>query len=376
MIGLLGLAAMAGVYLFMLHPKIGAAPEQDVSLARVWEAMLAEVPLDEFDRVERGPLQFPRDHGAHPAAPMETWNLSAHLEGESGEDLGFQFSLARLSLVAPGAEPANSPWELREVYRGHAILATGDGTVIAEERLRRGLAGLAGYDAPSREWRLDNWSFGARDGSGDRVLTIAATIGANAAVELRLEPEKSVVSPDRDNSGGQPFEGYSVARLSARGVMVSTQGREIVKGSAWLDHLWGDLPLPAGPTVWDRLLLQTDDGTDISVVRTRRRDGGGTPTLAGFIVGPTGDVSRIDGATATLEPLRRWGPPGAPRAYPVGWRLILDGEREIVVSPLVDNQLHDFVVPLWSGTVTARGDLGAGPVEGIGTLQLNGYAAP
>lgn len=374
-IGLLGFAAIGGGYLLSGGPKFDAGPERAVSDARGWSAMLAEVPLEEFDRNWSGPLDFPRDHGAHPMAPMETWSLSVHLHDEGGETLGFQFSLARLALVAPNAEPAQSAWDMRELYRGHTILARNEGAAIAEERLRRGIAGVAGYDAPSREWRLDDWSMKVEDGLTGPALAIAATVGESAALELRLEPEKTATSPGAD-SANAPFRGYSMTRLRAKGALVTAEGRETVEGAAWLDHLWGDLPFPTGPMVWDRLVLQVDDGSDISLIRTRRRTGGGTPTVEGFIVGPAGNVSQIESASVEMEPVHTWGPAGAPSAYPVGWRLSLDGDNEMIVSPLVDDQLHDFVVPMWSGVVTARGDLGSGPVEAVGTLQLNGYAEP
>lgn len=372
--GLLGFTAMAGGYLLVDWRKVEGGIDQDASLVPAWTVLLAEVPIEEFERVAGDPLDFPRDHGAHTASPVETWNLTANLHDTDGRILSFQLSLARLALVAPDAEPATAVWDLREVYRGHTILVRDEGASSAEERLRRGFAGLAGYDAPSREWRLDDWFLKIEEGATHPALTIAATVGADAALELRLEPEKQAVSPEVD-SVDAPFRGYSLTRLAAKGVLVTAEGRESVRGTAWFDHLWGDLPFPTGPTVWDRLLLQVDDGSDILMVRTRRRDGSGTPTLQGFIVGPEGNVSQI-GSAAVAEPLRRWAPAGEPSEYPVAWRLNLGGDREMVVSPLVENQLHEFVIPVWSGAVTAHGDLGSGPVEAVGILQLNGYAAP
>lgn len=307
MIGLLGFTAMTGGYLLANWRKVDGGTDQDASLAPAWTALLAEVPIDEFDRVAGDPLSFPRDHGAHPNSPVETWNLSVNLHDTAGESLGFQLSLARLALVAPDAEPAASVWDLREFYRGHTILVRENGTARAEERLRRGFAGLAGYDAPSSEWRLDDWSLTVEEGATHPALTIAATVGADAVLELRLEPEKQAISPEVD-SVDAPFRGYSLTRLAATGVLVTTEGRESVQGTALFDHLWGDLPFPTGPTVWDRLLLQVDDGTDILVVRTRRRDGGGTPTVQGFIVGPEGNVSQIESAAVAMEPLQRWAP--------------------------------------------------------------------
>ena len=42
------------------------------------------------------------------------------------------------------------------------------------------------------------------------------------------------------------------------------------------------------------------------------------------------------------------------------------------VAPLVDDQLHDFLEPVWSGTVRAHGRHGDREVSGRGTLTLTG----
>ena len=44
------------------------------------------------------------------------------------------------------------------------------------------------------------------------------------------------------------------------------------------------------------------------------------------------------------------------------------------VAPIADDQLHDFVAPLWSGIVKGEGMLGELPASGRGTLMLTGDA--
>jgi predicted secreted hydrolase len=142
-----------------------------------------------------------------------------------------------------------------------------------------------------------------------------------------------------------------------------------VSGLAWLDHAWGELPLPGGPIAWDRLQLQLDDGTDLSVTRARRRSGAGAATVEGYAVGPGGTAARL-GGSIEMEPARIWRDRGA--AYPVAWRLAGNG-LDLSVAPLLDDQVQDFVALLWSGVVTAEGVLGDRPATGVGTLNLTGY---
>ena len=73
-----------------------------------------------------------------------------------------------------------------------------------------------------------------------------------------------------------------------------------------------------------------------------------------------------------MEPSRIWRPDRNGAPYPVAWRLAGDG-LALSVAPLSDDQVQDFVAPLWSGMVTAEGLAGGRPVTGVGTLTLTGY---
>ena len=175
------------------------------------------------------------------------------------------------------------------------------------------------------------------------------------------------------NGAGPPFRGFSVTRMSGEGFIRAEGHRQPVSGLAWLDHLWGEVPLPVGPIAWDRLQLQLDDGTELSVFRARRRDGGGSATLAGYAVDPRGNVEQLSGGSLADGSDPHMAPIPRGRSYPLDWRLSA-GELRLRVSPMVDDQFHDFVAPLWSGLVTAAGRLRGSHVSGRGTLLLTGYA--
>jgi predicted secreted hydrolase len=234
----------------------------------------------------------------------------------------------------------------------------------AEERFSRGALGAAGHDAEAGEIRLDHWRLGLPRGAEDRAMTLEATVGA-AALWLRLTPAKAALLPE---GGGGPFRGYAMTRLDATGRLERDGETRAVSGVAWLDHAWGDLPPPGGPIAYDRLQLHLADGTDLSLVRTRRRDGGGTPSVDGFAVGPEGEVRDLGGASMTAEDGDRGG-------WPLRWR-VEAGALSLSVSPVVAGQRRDFVEPVWSGLVRAEGRGPEGPVAGVGTLNLTGYETP
>ena len=294
--------------------------------------------------------------------------MSVHLRTRAGDDLGAQVSFFRLGVTPPGS-PQGETWELRELYRGHvAWMDAGASGPSGEERFARGIPALAGYDAEAGELRLDDWVLGFE---GD-TIRLQATVQDAAVMNLVMVPEKPAVAPGGEG-GEAPFVGYALTRLAVTGSVDRGLGEEVVSGTAWLDHSWGELPIPGtGPVAWDRLQGQLDDGSDISVLRSRRSDGRGTPTLNGAVVEASGAVSAVDEAALRMTPVSTWRDAATGIEYPVEWRLEGAG-LALDVEPVTDAQARAFTVPMWNGMVRLTGTRGGVPVAGKGTLQLTGY---
>lgn len=94
-------------------------------------------------------LEFPADHGAHPAFRIEWWYLTANLTGPDGTDYGAQWTLFRSALAPEEVEGWSSP----QLWMGHAAVTTPDTHHFAE-RLARGGVGQAGVtlDGGFRAW--------------------------------------------------------------------------------------------------------------------------------------------------------------------------------------------------------------------------------
>ncbi|MES0827645.1 lipocalin family protein [Ruegeria sp. SCP11] len=318
-------------------------------------------------------LELPEDHGAHVNSRTETWQLLTHLSDEDGNELGFQFLFLRIGIAPPTAPPQDSIWDVRQLERVHvALLGANSAKVAHEERFGRGIPRLSGFDWDAAELRMDNWFLSFGDDGTQATLKLYVTINDNAVVELEMRPVKQAVALEPDGADA-PFVGYSMTRLTVDGGVDQGQGKKRVTGTAWYDHLWGELPVPgAGPVAWDRLQLQLEDGAEISAVRSRRIDGRGATTVNGAIFEPNGEIISLDEETIKMTASRTWLSTSTGVEYPIEWQL-KGPDLDITIEPLFDGQVLDFSVPLWSGIVRVNGRRAEAPVSGLGTLQLTGY---
>lgn len=337
-------------------------------------SVLASIPDEGFEHPSSDwKLKLPEDHGAHDSSRTETWQLVTHLSDEDGNELGFQFFFLRIGIAPPMTPPQDSIWDARQLERVHvALLNANSAKVAREERFGRGIPKLSGFDWDAAELRMDNWFLSFGEGGRQAPLKLYATISDKAVVELEMRPAKKAVALEPDGADS-PVVGYSMTRLTVEGSVDQGLGKKRVTGTAWYDHLWGELPVPgAGPVAWDRLQLQLEDGAEISAVRSRRIDGRGAATVDGAIFEPNGEVISLDEETLKLTASRTWLSPSTGVEYPIEWQL-QGPDLDIMIEPLFDAQVLDFSFPLWSGIVRVRGNRAQLAVSGLGTLQLTGY---
>ncbi|MEM8623547.1 MAG: lipocalin-like domain-containing protein [Pseudomonadota bacterium] len=343
-----------------------SAPEQTDVVTRLIEDETAHG----FEPLAAGwALSLPDDHGGHDDARMETWALSAHLRDKAGNTLGIQISLSRLG-VRNLASTEHAGWAFGDLHRAHVVFSDDAAqTAMGEERVgRRG----GGHDNAEGQVWLDDWSLSFDPTAARAPISLTASV-EGVPLQLTLSPTKPALSAGGGEAG--PARGYSLPGLEVTGWIGAGTDRREVTGQGWFDHAWGELPVPGGPVTYDRLLLQLADGTDLTLLRTRRVDGRGVATVDGALIDAAGDVRTLSDDTLTLEAAPASPVNGADGNFVLNWTIRGAG-LDLQVEPAFPEQFFAFAQPLWSGLVTVEGMKDGAPISGLGTLQTAAAEQP
>lgn len=358
--------ALVTALLWATALSAAASPPSAGSAAAL--AALLEKHIEGFASVEgQWNYRFPADHGAHTDYRTETWRITGTVADRGGQRFAFQLAFLRLGVNPPASTIGPSAWAARDIYVAHFALAdVATGRFDVFEQWHRGAMDFAGArSSPARVWAGD-W---ALEASPAQLRIRAAE--KHVGIELSLHAAKPAVV-----RSGAGVHAYAMTRLEAHGV-VRLSGRTFdAAGTAWLDRAWGAVPLPLGAVVWDRFSVQFDDATELMVLRLRRKDGIGRPTLSGVLVQPDGSIRMLAHDELAVEAVEHWSSRAGTR-YTTGWRLRVPGEDlAFDLSAVLPQQVIAHPLRYWSGAVDARGVRGGVPLEGVGHVESPGDEPP
>jgi predicted secreted hydrolase len=338
--------------------------------------------------------QFPRDHGPHPGYHTEWWYYTGNLQAKGGERYGFQLTFFRsrptpANAEKPQPEPNGSQytsaWRTQQVYLAHAALTDiGSKRFLHKEQIAREALGLAGgyQEGNATTIFVKNWS--ARLGPSEHVLNAATE---DFEFSLTLRPLKD---PVLHGESGYSLKGttperascyYSFSRLEARGAL-KIKGREIpVEGACWMDHEFSSAPLEPDLVGWDWFSLQLADNRELMIYLLRRKDGAYSPASSGTFVDASGKAVHLVREDFSVETLKYWTSPHSGGRYPSGWRIrVRWPELDLMVSPNLEDQemrvQESTGITYWEGSVSVSSKKQVQSVEGVGYVELTGYAAP
>ncbi len=347
------------------------------------------IAQDSGFRAVTGPcgLTFPRDHGPHPNYRTEWWYYTGNVTDEENRAFGFQLTFFRRGIQSPEKRktwpnPA-SAWRTDQVYLAHAAVSDiKTGRHMQAEQMARPALSMAGTEQTGDRVtiHLNDWQTVITPG-GHQLEAEADGF----AFALDLTPVKPVVlhGDNGYSSKGPLLEHascyYSFTRLQVQGVLTIDNTRHTVKGSAWMDHEFSTAPLGSGIVGWDWFSLQMSDRSEVMIYLLRHEDGTWDKASGGTYVAPDGRSRKLGRDDMRIKPLSHWTSPRSGASYPIKWQVKIESlnlDLE-VVARLAHQEMHTprtTRVIYWEGSVHAAGEIGNNAVEGVGYVELTGYA--
>ncbi len=326
-------------------------------------------------------IQLPEDHGGHPQYKTEWWYYTGNLTTESGRELGYQFTIFRTALTAPGRVSTNrsSKWRATQLYTAHmAVSDPAEGRFLFADRSSREAMRMAGSDAaPFRVW-VETWEIRQTGARPMDALVVADA--ANFALSLELRPARGPVLHGDRGLSPKSREGvdasyyYSYPRLATTGTIQIETERFEVTGVTWMDHEWSTSTLSETQVGWDWFALRLSSGHDLMYFQVRDRDPAEAPFAEATLVSPAGEAARLPAGEVRLTVTDTWTSRRTGGTYPSGW--IMEIPRQAIrveITPLMTDQELRLAVQYWEGAVSVDGMVGGLPATGRGYVELTGY---
>ena len=170
------------------------------------------------------------------------------------------------------------------------------------------------------------------------------------------------------------YVGYT--RMTATGHVSAGGPAVAVRGTAWFDHEWSTSALGKGAIGWDWFSLQLGDERELMFFQIRREDGTVEAVSGGTVVEKDGRTRRLGGNEVTVEVLDRWTSAASGAVYPVRWRIVSAAAGlDLEVNRRLDAQELQASFTYWEGAVSLRGTSPGRPIDGVGYVEMTGYAA-
>lgn len=340
----------------------------------LWPLMLA-AEADYAPVMKGHALEFPHDHGSHPAFRTEWWYVTGWLEDSQGKPLGFQVTFFR---TRPDIQKNNpSRFAAQQILVAHAALADpAKGRLIHDQKMARAGFGLAEAAEVDTDVHIDDWRF-TRNPGRYRARIPARDFSLDLTFDIAQPPllqgEAGFSQKAADPRSASYY--YSVPQLQVSGSIRRGGRDEPVRGMAWLDHEWSSEYLPQGAAGWDWIGINMDNGGALMAFRMRGKDGA-TLWAGGAHRGPDGKTVTLRHGQIEFAPRRVWRSPLTGTAYPVACT-VRAGDLQLDIEPLMENQELDARgttgTIYWEGAVRA---LSGGRAIGKGYLELTGYWKP
>ncbi len=319
--------------------------------------ILASKPAEEWQDVSAkagGYIQLPKDDAAH-NTPMEWWYYNGHLKTASGKKYSFHYTVFLVNGLTPHnvSHVSLADHQLKKNY-------------IAQKRTAGG-----GSDSGSQNSFLFNHSGWLMSGvNGNDHLKVNSD---QFDFDLKLENTQSPILHGSNgiinmNIAGDSYY-YSRSRLNVSGTLKIHGNTEMVTGTAWFDHQWGNFRTTS--ITWNWFSLMLDDGTDIMIYQLF--DNSGKLQMNTGTLTKNSITEVLPDSSIHLTPLETWTSKNSGLIYPVLWKLELPTKhinlttKAIVNDSEFDARLTTYNI-YWEGAVRVEGSQ-----TGKGFVEMNKF---
>ncbi len=276
----------------------------------------------------------------------------------------------------------NHKFSTRQIYFAHfALTDTAADKHVAFERFSRGASNLAGASSELRKVFIEDWTIEIADDTASAFRLVAR----EGDYQINLDV-KSTKPPALQGDRGLSQKGstvgnasyyYSLTRMQTTGEIKTPSGVYRVQGSSWMDREWSTSVLEANVVGWDWFALQLDDQRDIMLFQLRDASGARFSSIKGAMIDASGNVQVFKADDVTLDVIDHWTSPSGVR-YPSKWQLRLPRlNLDLEIAPRIkDQEMKNISTQYWEGAVSIAGKATNNAINGVGYVELTGYAAP
>jgi predicted secreted hydrolase len=328
-------------------------------------------------------LTFPADHAAHPDYQTEWWYYTGHLQTSTGQRYGYQLTFFRHRLDSRGPTLKPSQWFADHLYLAHMAITDAQGRRFSfGEKRNRAALGLAGA-------ATDRYHVWNEDWSAERLGSVHHLKGDIPGFKLNLilTPQKPPVLHGKNQDGlsqkgagkGQAAHYYSYTRMQTEGVLHTSAGIFEVVGSSWMDHEFGSTQLQADQVGWDWFSIQLNNHYEVMLYHIRHKDGSIDLYSSGTLIAPDGSSRHLQREEVQLQTHATWRSPKSAAVYPQRWTIRIPHlDLTLRLEPVLAEQElitdNSTRVTYWEGSVQVQGSMQGQAVEGMGYVELTGYA--
>jgi len=287
---------------------------------------------------------FPKDGGRHVDALHEWWYLNSHFETNIGRQYGLFVSFSL---------PHRMYFSLVDKSGKHVVKRFVKRTTV------KASTSCLNLETDNNWWRKI---------AGTPFRYVIYLHQDSLSLRLELLSRKTPLFVNRSGHikfgllGSSRY--YALTNIKILGTLQLDENRFEVKGIGWMDRQWGNWDY-GGIGSWNWFSIQLSNNIEILAGQCFHPITGSPIMTLCNMIDNEGRTKIYD--KLRIKYLKTWRSPRTGLVYEAGWKVSLQQDTNLLVSPvIVDQEIHRG---FWEGCCEVRGILQGQPVTGVGYAE-------